>query len=110
MLLRRTRAALSLAVTFFYDLLASSIAVSKIVLSPSSPQSPTIVVYPLDTRTDWGAALMAYFISLTPGSTCIYVADDRRRLYIHLLNAPSEEAAIARFKRLYERRVLELEQ
>lgn len=110
MLLRRIRAALSLVGTFFYDLVASSVAVSKIVLSRAAPQSPAIVVYPLDTRTEWGAALMAYFISLTPGSTCIYVTDDRRRLYVHLLNAPSEEAAIARFKRLYERRVLELEQ
>ena len=110
MLLRRIPTILSLVGTFFYDLLASSVAVAKIVLSPSSPQSPAIVVYPLDVRTDWGAALMAYFISLTPGSTCIYVSEDRRRLYIHLLNAPSEEEAVARFKRLYERRVLELEQ
>ncbi len=110
MLLRRIRAALSLVATFFYDLVASSVAVAKIVLSPSSPQSPAIVVYPLDVQTRWGVALMAYFISLTPGSTCIFVSEDCRRLYIHLLNAPDEAAAISRFKRLYERRVLELEQ
>lgn len=109
-LARRLFVILSLVGTFFADLVASSIAVSKIVLSRTSMQSPAIIVYPLDVRTDWGVALMAYFISLTPGSTCVHVADDHRSLYIHLLNAPSEEAAVARFKRLYERRVLELEQ
>jgi len=110
MLLRRVRAALILAATFVYDLVASSIAVSKVIVSPETRQSPTITIYPLDTRTPWGAALMAYFISLTPGSTCVHIADDFSRLYIHLLNAPSEEVAIARFKRLYEHWVLELEQ
>ncbi|HLU92160.1 MAG TPA: Na+/H+ antiporter subunit E [Pedomonas sp.] len=107
---RRARAALVLAATFVYDLVASSIAVSKVILSREEPHSSTITLYPLDTRTPWGAALMAYFISLTPGSTCVHIADEFDRLYIHLLNAPSEEAAIARFKRLYERWVLELEQ
>lgn len=110
MLVRRLSAVLSLAGTFFYDLFASSIGVARIVLSPSSPQCPAIIAYPLDVRTEWGVALMAYFISLTPGSTCIHVSDDRRCLYVHLLNAPSEEMAIARYKRLYERRVQELEQ
>lgn len=110
MLLRRLRAALILTGTFFYDLVASSLAVSRIILSPALMQSPAIVVYPLEVRSEWGAALMAYFISLTPGSTCLHVAEDRSALYIHLLNAPSDEAVIARFKRLYERRVLELEQ
>lgn len=108
-LLRRLRAVAVLFATFLYDLVSSSLAVARFVLFPRLRPSTAIVVYSLDVRTEWGAALMAYFISLTPGSTSLHVADDLGCLYIHMLDAPSDEAVVARFKRYYERWVLELE-
>ncbi|MGK2286277.1 Na+/H+ antiporter subunit E [Pedomonas sp. V897] len=108
-LLRRLRAVTVLFATFLYDLVSSSLAVARFVVNPSLHPSTAIVVYPLEARTEWGAALMAYFISLTPGSTAIHVTEDHSRIYIHMLNAPSDEAVVARFKQYYERWVLELE-
>jgi multisubunit Na+/H+ antiporter MnhE subunit len=52
-------------------------------------------VIPVDARTDWGVALFAYLVSLTPGSTCLHVSDDRRSLYVHLLDAPDIPARVA---------------
>ena len=54
-------------------------------------------------------ALLACFTSLTPGSTCLHVSDDRKRLYLHLLDGRNPEASIAKFRRVYERHLLELE-
>ena len=106
---RRTWAALSLAGTFVVDLVAASLAVARIVLAPQRRNHPAIVAVPVDARTEWGVALFAYLVSLTPGSTCLHVADDRRTLYVHFLDAPDTAARAAGVKALYERRILQLE-
>lgn len=106
---RRTWAACALAGTFVVDLVAASLTVTRIVLNPRRANRPAIVAVPVDARTTWGVALFAYLVSLTPGSTCLHVADDRRTLYVHFLHAPDTAARAADVKALYERRILELE-
>ena len=106
---RRVWAALSLTGAFVVDLVASSLAVARIVLTPRRQNRPAIVAVPVDARTEWGVALFAYLVSLTPGSTCLHVADDRRTLYVHFLDAPDAEARVAATKALYERWILQLE-
>ena len=106
---RRARAALSLAGAFAVDLVASSLAVARIVVAPRRENRPAIVAVPVDARTKWGVALFAYLVSLTPGSTCLHVADDRRTLYVHYLDAPDAEARATATKALYERWILQLE-
>jgi len=106
---RRVWAAVTLAGTFVRDLVAASLAVARIVLAPRRRNRPAIVTVSVDARTEWGVALFAYLVSLTPGSTCLHVADDRRALYVHFLHAPDPEARAAGVKALYERRILQLE-
>jgi multisubunit Na+/H+ antiporter MnhE subunit len=106
---RRLWAALSLLGTFAYDLVAASLAVARIALAPRLQNQPAIVAVPVDARTDWGVALFAYFVSATPGSTCLHVADDRRTIYVHFLDAPDMRASAAGMKALYERRIIQME-
>jgi multisubunit Na+/H+ antiporter MnhE subunit len=106
---RRTSAALSLMRAFVVDLVASSLSVARIAVAPSRSNRPAIAAVPVDARTEWGVALFAYLVSLTPGSTCLHVADDRRTLYVHFLDAPDVEARSVATKRLYERWILQLE-
>lgn len=106
---RRFWAALSLLTTFAYDLVAASLAVARIVLTPRRANQPAIVAVPVDARTEWGVALFAYFVSATPGSTCLHVADDRRTIYVHFLDAPDRRAAGENMKALYERRIIRME-
>lgn len=106
---RRIWAALTLLGVFLYDLLAASLVVARIVLAPRRRNQPAIVAVPVDARTEWGVALFAYLVSATPGSTCVQVADDRRTLYVHFLDAPDPRARAADVKALYERRILQIE-
>lgn len=101
--------ALSLVGVFLYDLVASSLAVARIVLSRGRTYMPAIVAVPIDARTDWGITLFAYLVSLTPGSTCLHVADDRKFIYVHFLDAPDAAKRAAEVKDLYERLIIELE-
>lgn len=105
----RLIAAVMLFATFIYDLVASSLNVTRIVLARHPSAMPAIVVIPVDARTRWGVAMFANLVSLTPGSTCLHVSDDLKRLYVHVLDAPSDERVIADFKRLYERWILRIE-
>ena len=106
---RRVWAAVSLFGTFLYDLVAASLAVARVVLAPRPGNRPAIVAVPVEARTEWGVALFAYLVSATPGSTCLHVADDRRTLFVHFLDAPDPRARAADVKALYERRILQLE-
>jgi multicomponent Na+:H+ antiporter subunit E len=107
--LRRGWAALALLGTFAYDLVSASLAVARIVVAPRRRNQPAIVAVPVDARTEWGVALFAYLVSATPGSTCLHVADDRRTIYVHFLDAPDMRASAAGMKALYERRIIQME-
>ncbi len=102
-------AALALLVGFLWDLIVSSLSVARIVIAPRVDTRPAIIVLPVHVTRPWAVALYAWCTSLTPGSTCLHVSDDRRRLYLHLLDARDPGATIAKFARIYERRILELE-
>jgi len=108
-LLRRIRAVLFLAAMFVWDLCVASLGVARIVLSPTVRTAPAIIKVPVNLEQPWAVALFAYFTSLTPGSTCLHVSDDRKYLYVHVLDTADAAASIDRFKRLYERWIRELE-
>jgi len=107
--LRRMRAVLFLMAIFLWDLVVASLGVARIVLAPRIRTAPAIIVVPVAVKQPWAVALFAYFTSLTPGSTCLHVSQDRRRLYVHVLQTHDAEASITRFKSLYERWILEIE-
>jgi multisubunit Na+/H+ antiporter MnhE subunit len=95
--------------TYVFDLIAASLDVARIVLARHRKNQPAIVAVPVEARTEWGVALFAYLVSATPGSTCLHVADDRRTLYVHFLDAPDTQVRAAGMKALYEQRILEIE-
>ena len=107
--LRRLRAICVLTAIFLWDLVVASFSVARIVLAPTIRTHPAIIAVPVSVKRPWAVALFAYFTSLTPGSTCLHVSDDRTRLYLHILDTQDAEASAARFKQLYERWILELE-
>jgi multisubunit Na+/H+ antiporter MnhE subunit len=107
--MRRLWAAAALLGIFLYDLVEASLAVARIAPAPRRANRPAIVAVPVDARTEWGVALFAYLVSATPGSTCLHVADDRRTLYVHFLDAPDTAARAADVKALFEGRILEME-
>ena len=108
-IVRKILPALALTTGFLWDLLASSMTVAGTVLSPRVRTLPGIIVVPVAVGKPWAVALFAYCTSLTPGSVCLHVSDDRRQLFLHVLDARDPAKTIARFHRIYERWILELE-
>jgi multicomponent Na+:H+ antiporter subunit E len=98
-----------LGVVFLVELVKASVDVAVAVLSDKQKLRPAIVAVPLDLRTDMGIATLANLVSLTPGTTSMHVSDDRKILYVHVLDRDSDEAVIADIKNTFETRVRAVE-
>ena len=102
---KRFYGAISLALTFLWELVKSSVIVAGIVLSPRRKLRPAIIAYPLDVTTDAEITLLANLITLTPGTLSMDVSEDSKTLYVHAIDAPDPEATIADIKSSFERRI-----
>lgn len=107
--LRKIRAALWLLASYMFDLVVSTLTVARIVLAPGIRTQPAIVAMPVRLNSRWAVALLAYCTSLTPGSTCLHVSENRKHLFLHLLDTRDPDAAVAKFHRQYQRPIMELE-
>ena len=96
-----------LALMFLRDLLVSSIAVARAVLSPRDITAPRFVTVPSRARSDLGVTLVANDITLTPGTLTVDVSADRSTLLIHdLLAGDDGEGTRAGIRDEIEPRVL----
>lgn len=71
---------------YLKNLFLSSVGLTRIILSPHMKMESGIIAIPLDVRTDLEITMLANFISLTPGTLSMYVAEDRRTLFIHVID------------------------
>ena len=104
---RRSTAVAGLLLYFLYDLVRSSIAVVREVLTPSTHSRPRLVEMPLDAKSDLEIMLTANLITLTPGTLTVDVAADRSSLLVHAMFAEAPEETIRDLKQGMERRVLD---
>ncbi len=78
------------------------------MLSPNMRLRPGIIAVPLDLERDWQITLLANLITLTPGSLSVDLSEDRRVLFVHLLELDDPEAARREIKDGFERRIRRL--
>lgn len=94
--------------TFAVELVQSTWATIRAVLAPPDRLKPAILAVPLDVRSDGGITLFASMVTLTPGTTSIDVSDDGKTLFVHVMDAPDHDAAIAAMKSSLETRAREV--
>jgi multicomponent Na+:H+ antiporter subunit E len=94
--------------TFAAELVQSTWTTIRAVLAPPDRLRPAILAVPLDVRSDGGITLFASMVTLTPGTTSIDVSEDGKTLFVHVLDAPDHDAAIAAMKSSLEARAREV--
>ncbi|WP_368414414.1 Na+/H+ antiporter subunit E [Falsiroseomonas sp.] len=99
---------LRVGIAFVAELSKSTWATIRAVLGPTERLRPAILAVPLDIRSPAGIVLFADMVTLTPGTTSLDVSADGSTLYVHVLDAPDREAAIAGMKSTLEARVREV--
>jgi multicomponent Na+:H+ antiporter subunit E len=106
--MRLALAWLRVGVTFVVELVKSTWATIQAVLGQPERLRPAILAVPLDVRSPSGTVLFADMVTLTPGTTSLEVSADGRTLYVHALDVPDREAAIAGMKSTLEARAREV--
>lgn len=96
-----------LFVTFVWELIVSSIQVVWDVITPQHKARPGIISVPLDVESEMAILVLTNYISLTPGTLCLDVTEDRKTLYIHAMFADDPDAIRRGIKEGVERRVKE---
>lgn len=96
------------SVLFLWEVLKSNLRVAWDVITPSRFRRPGIVAVPLDAKSDLEIAVLANLITLTPGSLCVDVSEDRRTLYVHAMFVEEPDQVRREIKQRFERWILAL--
>lgn len=95
-------------VFFMRELIKANIEVAYDVITPKFHMQPGIVCLPLSAQTDLEITLLANLISLTPGTLCLDVSDDRKVLYVHVMYLHDQETFVQSIKNGFEKRLLSI--
>jgi multicomponent Na+:H+ antiporter subunit E len=90
-----------------WEIVVANLKVVAAVLGPRRLLRPALVAVPLDLEGDDRIAVLANFISLTPGTLSLDVSPDRKTLYVHTMSTASPDALRREIKDGFERRIME---
>lgn len=97
----------ALAGFFLWELMLANVRVALDVFQPRRIR-PAVVAIPLDATRDAEILLLSALINITPGSVTIDISEDRRTLYVHVMNMQTPEQTRREIKDGFERRVIRL--
>ena len=83
--------------TFLVELVKANVDMAKRVYGGCKKVNPGIVKVPTDMKSDYGLALVANSITLTPGTITLDVAEENGQncYYIHWIDVTAESGAAA---------------
>jgi multicomponent K+:H+ antiporter subunit E len=100
--------AVRLGFVVLVDIVVSNVRVAGLILGPEARISPRFVWVPLSIRDPHGIVTLAGIITMTPGTLSSDLADDRRHLLVHALNADDDALLIATIKERYEAPLMQI--
>lgn len=84
------------------DIVKANLEVAVMVLGPTERLRPAFIVVPLDVEHELATTALISIVSLSPGTLCAELSDDRRALLVHVLDLEEEAALVALIKSRYE--------
>ncbi len=97
---------ITLILMFIRELTKSVYDVVQNVINPKRVSASAIVEVPLSVKSDWGIALLANMVTLTPGTTTLHIAEDKSRLYAHVMNY--SDSVVTDIKQGFELQILKV--
>ncbi len=90
------------------DIVVANVEVALLVLGPAKRLRPAFIEVPLDSTHEIALTALISIVSLSPGTLCAELSDDRTRLSVHVLDLADEAALVALIKSRYEAPLLEI--
>lgn len=104
----RLKAIAGFILFFSKELIVANFKVAFDVLTPRHHMRPGIVAIPLELKSDLEITVLTTLLTLTPGTLCLHVTEDRQTLYLHAMYIDDPEILIRTIKDGFERRVREV--
>jgi multicomponent Na+:H+ antiporter subunit E len=104
----RVRRVVGFFLFFLWLVTEANLRVAGQILAPRPNLRPAVIAVPLEAQSDLEVVFLANLLTLTPGSLSLDVSDDRRVLYVHLMQVDDVEQARRQIKADIERRVIEV--
>ncbi len=105
---RRMPMLLLFVVYYIWELIKSNWFVIRALLRDPKSLKPGIIALELTAKTDLEIVLLNNLITFTPGTLGVDLSDDRRFMFVHVLDVPDPDALKASLKSGLERRLLEI--
>lgn len=90
------------------DIVVANFEVAMLVLGPAKKLKPAFIAVPLDIEYGLPITILASTVSLTPGTVSAEISEDKKWLYVHVLNLADKDELIASIKHRYERPLMEI--
>ena len=93
----------------FVDIIASNIAVVRVILfQPQHHRTAAFVTVPLDLKHPMGLAVLSIVLTATPGSAWLEYNSSQGTLLIHVLENQSQSDWVSTIKNRYEKLLMEI--
>lgn len=93
---------LRLSIHVLIDIVKANLQVAIMVLGSTARLRPAFIVVPLDVEHELATTALISIVSLSPGTLCAELSDDRRALLVHVLDLDEEAALVELIKSRYE--------
>lgn len=97
-----------LALHVLVDIVVANAEVALLVLGRPEKLRPAFIDVPLDSTHEIALTALISIVSLSPGTLCAELSDDRTRLTVHVLDLDDEAALVAQIKTRYEAPLMEI--
>lgn len=109
---RKAKQLVTFILFFWKELIIANMRVLRIVLSLRGDLRgklrPAIIAFPLKLESEEEITMLANLITLTPGTLSLDVSDDRKSLYVHVMDVREVEDFRNDTRRGFERKVREV--
>lgn len=100
---RRPRVIARLAVTLFFDIIRSNIAVTRLILTEGrAPRRQScFLIIPLGLRSPSGLAILAVILTATPGTAWVEYVSDSGTLILHVFDGAERDHYLHVINQIY---------
>lgn len=93
---------------YLKELVKANFHLARDILSPNMRISPGIVKINIRANSDNRILVLFNLITMTPGSLCMDISDDRKSIYVHGMYIKDRDSFEAEIKEGIEKKIMEV--
>jgi multicomponent Na+:H+ antiporter subunit E len=93
---------------YLSELIKANLIIAKDILSKNPKMTPGFIEIEIDAKRDSEILSLVNLISMTPGSLCLEISEDKKYIYVHEMYLKDVDEAKQHIKNGLEKKILEI--